>query len=147
MNLQQLNDSGQHLWVFLTTAISSMVLTGTVWLIIVQVNSAKEWIRTCEMEQVNYDLYDPSPPDYSIGARLLMLCLLCYRGHTAWLVGSNAYLRILTNSPAEPSVQRSADVRDHPAGHHVSRYIRLIEGRKFRQSGSLDGGCMESPMW
>lgn len=38
MNLRELNGNGTHLWVFFTTAITALIITGSTWFLIEQVN-------------------------------------------------------------------------------------------------------------
>ena len=97
MNLQQLNQSGQSFWVFLTTAILAVFFTAFVWFCIVQINSVRRWTRS--FEAISRRLPDSKiKPDYSIGVRLAILYCSVYLGRTIWMLKSNIWFLILTNS-------------------------------------------------
>ena len=71
-NLNQLNGSGQNLWVFLTTAIAILVLTGGSWFCLEQISSYRTWRQEANLEKAQ--------TQYSIAVRLAMLFLLYKRG-------------------------------------------------------------------
>lgn len=126
MNLQQLNQEGQQLWVFITTAALAVIITGGIWWTINQVNSVRRWIRKPELVDKSDNKRDPQ---YSIGVRLAMLYYLVFSGHMKWMFRSNIWLRVLANSkkvgdtvhdefPPPPEYTTTV------AGHYISESLK-----------------------
>lgn len=91
MNLEQLNGSGQHLRVFIITAVSLLAVTGGSWFLIEQTNSYTKW------QQRSLDeLYD-GQTQFALGVRLALLIWLISQGHTYWMFTSGAWWRIMAN--------------------------------------------------
>ena len=90
MNLQQLNQSGQNLWVFLVTGVIALLVTGVSWLCVEVISSYKGWPR----EGSTGD----SRRDRGLAFRLALLVWLVKNGHTTWMWRSGAWLCILSNN-------------------------------------------------
>lgn len=103
MNLQQLNDNGLDIWVFITTAIIALMLTMAVWTCISQASDYKLWrkqMRDGEMRVGGSNDYIPWPKRgkaYSVVIRTAILIMLLWEGHGRWVCITGAWLRILTN--------------------------------------------------
>ena len=93
MNLQQLNGNGKSIGNFITTAVIALVLTGSSWWLMEQLNSLLAWRkRGAELQ------HRPNRPNYSITVRLTMLAWLVWNGHWSWMRQSGAGWHILINS-------------------------------------------------
>lgn len=99
MNIQQLNQSGQHIRVFVLTALIALLLTFFVWFGMAQLTAYVQW-----RDQYNaYDRYDSWPKrgkNYHFIIRVVILYMLLRRGHFSWTWISGAWIRILTNERA-----------------------------------------------
>ena len=131
MNLQQLNQSGQRLSVFLTTAGVALAVTGISWFIIEQTNDYRAW------RERDPDANPKSAPKYSITVRIAMLLWLMANGHTKWMRKTGVWLPLLRNTPSN-CTNYSFDVK-LPAGDFVSRYSHerhkntgIFEDYRFR---------------
>lgn len=126
MNLQQLNQSGQQLAVFLITAAIAVAITGVSWFCVEKVNSYLVWLRGEDKD------FDGGTPTYTLSVRLMMIAKLVYNGHISWLRASEAWPRILMNDPRKPeldgwdwrSVLKFDDV-NLAAADYVSRHFWL----------------------
>ena len=122
MNLQQLNGNGKDLWIFITTAVLALLITGGSWLFIEGVNAFKVWRRR-KLER-SPDLYKQGPK-YSIGLRVVMISWLMCKGYGLWMWKSGAWLCILTND-RHGEFQKPAPFWDEElpssAGHYVWKF-------------------------
>ena len=125
MNIQELNQNGQHSWVFMTTAITVLIITTGSWFFLEQVNNYKIWTR---------EILDGEPErrlgaKYTLAARVAMLVWLVLNGHKSWMQISGAWWRILVNDrsgvqsffPGEMNFSRS--MRGMTAGDYVTESI------------------------
>lgn len=124
MNLQQLNENGQPLWVFITTAMIATALTAIVWFCIDQTNRVRLW-KSLEVGESRNGFF--GSPHYSIGVRLAMIQYLIKMGHTKWMRESNVWLHVLINSSkpginVEPESYSLGSYYCTPAGHFVTKY-------------------------
>ncbi len=131
MNIEQLNGSGQHLSVFITTAILTLVVTGGSWFLIEQMNSYRKWRRRSSEQQ-----YD-GKTQFTVAVRLALIAWLVSNRHTDWMFGSGAWWRIAIDhksrikdyiaygSPSRiiPEVPLE-DLRRLTAGEYVSKYSK-----------------------
>lgn len=108
MNLSELNGSGQELWVFLTTAVIALVITGVSWFLIEEVYNYLRWQRSYDNRMRQKRGHDPRVR-LTIGARMSMLALLWKYEHKNWLWRSGAWWRILTNNSSQLSEPTQAD--------------------------------------
>lgn len=92
MNLEQLNGSGQHLSVFITTAVVALAVTRGSWFSIEQVNSYRKWRNRGHEEQ-----YDGNT-QFALSVRLAMLAFLVSNWDSLWVFKSGAWWRILVNN-------------------------------------------------
>ena len=114
MNIQQLNQSGQRLSVFLTTAGIALAVTGISWFCVEQINDYHTW------KQRDPSVIPKSTPRFSITVRIIMIVWLVKHGHTKWMQENGAWLPLLTNSPKKGlSTDVDACIT---AGDYVSRY-------------------------
>ena len=124
MNLQQLNDNGKQIWVFLITAVVALFLTFFVWMLVEHFEKLVRWRK--EIRAVA-NINDPWPQrgkDYCLLIRLNILILLLQMGHHRWAWHSGAWLRILTNERAGfrqiPTIEGKAESAN---GDFIKLYI------------------------
>ena len=89
MNLQQLNKSGQNLWVFIVTGVVALLITGVSWLCVEVITSYRGWTKLGSTND--------SHRNESLAFRLALLVWLVKNGHTTWMRCSGAWLCILSN--------------------------------------------------
>ena len=79
MNLEQFYGSRLNLWVFLTTAIITLIFTGGSWLCVEQIGTYRKWRREVGPQKVE--------TKYSRGVRLGLLVQVWKGGHkcSLWL--------------------------------------------------------------
>ena len=91
MNIQQLNGSGQQIWVFFTTAVAALLVTGGSWLFsnILATHKAMLWYkeRAAAKKALNEEL---KSREYGLPLRIAMLVWLVRNGHTLWMWKSGA---------------------------------------------------------
>ena len=146
MNLQQLNQSGQHVWVFVLTAVLALVLTFTLWIIIVLYRDYRQWCD--QMQAPPEEEWVKREKRYSFVIRIAILSLTVKIGYGRWLWVSGAWIRILTNERIKPALSLKAlnqfstredlldnellDVFDkQTACDYVCQYIRQRQKRKY----------------
>ena len=98
MNIQQLNGSGQQVWVFVTTAVAALLITGGSWLCSSLANhTAMVWYkeRAAGKKALNEER---KSREYGLLLRIAMLLWLARNGHTLWMWKSGAWAAILTNN-------------------------------------------------
>ena len=140
MNIQQLNGSGQHIWVFAVTAVLALLLTSAVWMAIVLYRDYCQWHKQMkapkEVELVKRGR------KYNFVIRTAILSLILQKGYKRWLWKSGAWIRILTNERIKLRVQAKtskspfvnqylAEFRDQAACDYVCEYIRGENPRFF----------------
>ena len=91
MNLEQLNGSGQHIRVFIITAVALLAVTGGSWFLIEKFNSYMKW------QQRSLDELWDGQTQFALGVRLALLVWLISQGHTYWMFTSGAWWRIMAN--------------------------------------------------
>ena len=89
MNLQQLNQSGQNLWVFVLTGVVALLVTGSAWWCVELITNYKGWPRKGSTED--------SRRNKRLVFRLALLVWLVKNGHTTWMRRTGAWLCILSN--------------------------------------------------
>ena len=89
MNFQQLNQSGQNIWVFIVTGALALLITGVSWLSVEVITSYKGW--------TDLGKTDDSCRNESLPFRLALLLWLVKNGHWKWMYRSGAWLCILSN--------------------------------------------------
>ena len=123
MNIEQLNGSGQHVSVFVVTAVVALVVTGSSWFAIEQMNSYRKWRRRSP------DTAYSGKTQFALVVRLAMLAYLVSDGLLLWMFRSGAWWRILINHRSQISTRstRWGDRRYHSealtAGEYVSKNI------------------------
>lgn len=117
MNIQQLNESGQQVWVFVVTAFISLAVTGALWYSVDSINDIKRWRNSLPAMD---DKRFKRTKQYSIGLRFAMLYYLCRRGHVLWMIQSRFWFFVLANK--RPSHDRHW-VKSAP-GEIVENYLR-----------------------
>ncbi len=95
MDLQQLNDSGQQIWVFIITAVAAILVTAGLWFCFEQVIDYKTWQQR-EQGGIFWGKYHPESK-YFVATRLKMFVWLVINGHVSWMLKSGAWWRILVN--------------------------------------------------
>ena len=89
MNIQQLNKSGQNIWVFIVTGVIALLITGVSWFCVEVITSYKGWPKE--------ESTDNSRRNESLAFRLALLVWLVKNGRTTWTWHSRAWLCILSN--------------------------------------------------
>ncbi len=92
MNIHQLNQSGQSIWVFFTTAVVALLVTGGSWRCSDSIQKARGWYS----EQAPPDR--EVKPGYGLILRITMLVWFVRNGHKLWMWESGAWLAVLVNS-------------------------------------------------
>ena len=92
MNIHQLNQNGQSIWVFFTAAVVALLVTGGSWRCSDSINKAKAWYR----QRASPDR--EVKPEYGFILRITMLVWLVRNEHSLWMWKSGAWLAILVNS-------------------------------------------------
>ena len=90
MNIEQLNGSGQHFWVFVITAVVTLALTGGSWWTIEQINSYGKWRK----RRFEYE-YD-GKTSFTLAVRLALIAELASITQAYWFK-SGAWWRVLVN--------------------------------------------------
>ena len=154
MNLQQLNESGKNLNVFVYTAIAALVITGACWWVLEQINIFRSWRKRNSSDHgrpSRKTMQGSSSPKYSIAVRVWMLAWLMIHGHWSWMINSGAGWCVLINSQKRyqrnPEYQFLIDSTGDEliAGDFLSKFIHqspsLGEDYRFhRSSGGWKGG-------
>ena len=129
MNLSELNGSGKKLWVFLTTAIVALLVTGASWFLIEEVNNYLGWQRK------NWG----TRTQFTIGARIGMLALLWEYRHRTWMWRSGAWWRILTDNTDKLTNQAGAT--NLSACEYVTKYsdyLTFTDSKAFEPNGMYE---------
>lgn len=133
MNIQQLNKSGQNLWVFFVTAVVALLVTGGSWL----------WSKSIYKAMLWYKLWYKQRPashstrntrtqrrEYGLLLRMAMLVWLVRDGHSYWMWNSGAWLAILIGSEVEGDAEDPG--KRQPACDYVSENSQRSEGERDR---------------
>lgn len=101
MNIEQLNGNGQQIWVFFTTAVAALLVTGGSWLCTNRLTTHKAVIWYRERAAAKKALHEERESrEYGLLFRLAMLVWLVRNGHTLWMLKSGAGAAVLTNNIA-----------------------------------------------
>ena len=99
MNIQQLNGSGQKIWVFFTTAVAALLITGGSWLCSnrLATHRAMMWYkeRAAAKKREHEEL---KGEEYGLLLRIAMLIWLVRNGHASWMWKTGAWSAILTDN-------------------------------------------------
>ena len=99
MNIQQLNESGQQIWVFFTTAVAALLITGGSWLCFNRLATHTAMIWYKERAEAKKALNEERKSrEYGLLLRIAMLVWLVRNGHTLWMLKSGAGAAVLTNN-------------------------------------------------
>ena len=103
MNLQQLNNQGQQIRVFVITTIVALLLTILIWFSVElrQTDLHMRWLRLKHTNNHHHHHQASSTPKNNtkipgLMTRISLLKFLCRR-HAGWMWATNAWLCILTN--------------------------------------------------
>lgn len=102
MNLQQLNDQGQHIGTFIGTALIALILTGLIWFL-VDLHRTDIHIPKVKLEGALYRGEDRLPETQKVdkvgSMDRIRLVQYLYANHKRrqWMWNTNAWLCILTN--------------------------------------------------
>ena len=103
MNIQQLNGSGQKLWVFFVTAVLALLVTGGSWIFFNRVAPHKDkavaWYKERVADKRAHD-ESQEAQRYGLLIRMAMLVWLVRNGYASWMWKSGAWMAITTNSKA-----------------------------------------------
>lgn len=140
MNIEQLNGNGQHIRVFIITAIVALAVTGGSWYVIEQVNSYREWQRSSFEEQYK------KKTQFSLAVRFALITFLVLGGHTRWMFESGVWWRLIVNHGSRLNGAYVIEDGVFTAGEYVSMVIKKHWKSTFR--GSCFGLRMaESYRW
>ena len=126
MNIEQLNGSGQQIWVFFTTAVAALLITGGSWLFSnrLATHKATLWYKERAAAKKALD-EERESREYGLLLRLAMLVWLVRNGHTLWMWKSGAGAAILTDNNAVMKTGRYGFSHHRPARSacdYVSRF-------------------------
>ena len=113
MNIQQLDGSGQQIWVFFTTAAAALLITGGSWLTsnCLATHQAVIWYKERTAAKKAYDRVLKSQ-EYGLSTRLAMLVWLVCNGHAIWMWKSGALGAIMTDNKSR--------YKHRKFGHHTA---------------------------
>ena len=116
MNIQQLNGSGQQIWVFFTTAVAALLITGGSWLLsnLLATHTAMVWYKERAAAK---KAEERKSREYGLLLRIAMLVWLVRNGHTLWMWRSGAGAAILTNN--------NASMKRYPGGESACVYVSI----------------------
>ena len=97
MNVQQLNQNGQNIWVFFVTAFVALLVTGGSWVVSNWIYKVMSWYKKLVARSAANDNKDEKRI-YDLPHRVAMLIWLVHNGHTDWMFMTGAWLAILINS-------------------------------------------------
>ena len=97
MNVQQLNQNGQSIWVFYVTALVALLVTGSSWVVSNAVYKVMSWYHKLAARSAAND-NKHEKREYDLPHRVAMLIWLVHNGHTVWMCMTGAWLAILVNS-------------------------------------------------
>lgn len=100
MNIQQLNQNGQNLWVFFTTAVVALALTGGSWLCSKSTYEAVAWYKEMAVATEAND-EEERKREYGLLLRMAMLIWLVRNGYKTWMWRSGAWIAILLDSKVQ----------------------------------------------
>lgn len=129
MNIEQLNGSGQHVSVFITTAVAALAVTGGSWFAIEQTNLYRKW------QKRSPDTTYSGKTQFALVVRLAMIAYLIWNGHSRWRLRSGVWWRILTNHRSRISTRRGDQAyrnENLTAGEYVSKYSTKGQGTYSR---------------
>lgn len=141
MNIQQLNGNGQNLWVFFTTAIAALLLTGgslflskhfatheAVTWYKERLEASTRYKERAAAERANEEIVESQ--EYGFLLRIAMLVWLMRKGHKAWMWKSGAWIGITINSKA--SGIRSDGMETDSACSYVMAYSQPDYYEEYR---------------
>ena len=100
MNIQQLNQNGQNIWVFFVTVIVALLVTGGSWSLSRKVHKALSWYEKVAARSAAKD-EEKNQREYDFPLRVAMLTWLVHNGYTGWMWTTGAWLAILIDSKVE----------------------------------------------
>ena len=117
MNIQQLNGSGQQIWIFFTTALAALVITGGSWLCSSRLATHKAilWYKGRAAAAKKALDEDRKSREYGLLLRIAMLVWLVRHGHTFWMWKSGAWAAILAKNQGVTKTRRSFFSNQSPA--------------------------------
>ena len=98
MNIQQLNKSGQNIWVFIATTIVALLVTGSSWLCSKPNYNAVAWYKKRLVAKIAKSDGEREKQEFALPIRIAMLVWLMRNGHKAWMWKSGASIAILIDS-------------------------------------------------
>ena len=133
MNIEQLNGSGQQIWVFFTTAVAALLITGGSWLFSnrLATHKATLWYKERAAAKKALD-EERKSQKYGLLLRIAMLVWLVRNGYTLWMWKSGAGAAILTDNNAVVKIGRNVFFQQRPARSacdYVSRFSSPSENR------------------
>ncbi|KAL8885949.1 MAG: hypothetical protein Q9192_006563 [Flavoplaca navasiana] len=125
MNIQQLNGSGQSVWIFVVTAVIALLITAGTWYLSEATNTYRRWHRS-RAEHDGRLIGDDGikRPEFSVAERIAMIVWLKREGYGSWMRTTGAWWKILLNRSDPMIVDDYNRSPDWPmsAGDLVSRY-------------------------
>ncbi|KAL8646116.1 MAG: hypothetical protein Q9226_007010 [Calogaya cf. arnoldii] len=144
MNLQQLNGSGQTVWIFVVTAVIALVITAGTWYLSEAVNTYRNWHRK---RADHHDRVTPhrsiKRPDFNVAERVAMIVWLLRNQYLSWMKSTGVWWKILLNSG---SPMHGGDYGRTSAGDLVSRASLGQIFESLEQSKAQDP-CRTNVFW
>ena len=94
MNIQELNATGQPIWVFVVTAAITLGTAFSIWAIMYQ---RTKYIHAPTLRDSSHSSYKDKDSDISSWRRFQALCWLIFHGHLVWCWRSGIFYSLLTH--------------------------------------------------
>ena len=130
MNIEQINNSGHSIGVFITTAVIVFVTTAISWLTIEEINRTRTWHKeNTRPDRAKSDFLDNNN-QFTIGVRLSMIWWLIIHGHLTWAWKSKSLSRIRINSGSPNDLTlKHFPMEAPPEQRNVLAYVAYYMGR------------------
>ena len=125
MNVQQLNGSGQQIWVFFMISVAALLITGGLWRLVT--HKAVLWYKERPAFKPALDEKECKSQEYGLLLRVAMLVWLDRNGLTSWMSKSGAGAAILTNSNVKLISSRQLRLPARSACDHVFTFSSSFE--------------------
>ncbi|KAF6236376.1 hypothetical protein HO173_005467 [Letharia columbiana] len=122
MDIQQLNQKGQNLWVFFVTAVVALLVTGGSWACSNSGYKAMAWYKEAAAVSGAY-AKKGEKQEHGLLLRMAMLVWLVRNGHTVWMWKSRAWLAILMNSKTRGEWSSGESIKSQ----HVSMFRNTVD--------------------
>ena len=149
MNIQQLNGSGQQIWVFFITAVAALLITGGSWLYSSYLATHKAILWYKERAAAKKSLNEERKSgEYGLLLRIAMLIWLGRNGHTLWMWRSGAWAAILTNNETQMNQKPDSWMYEEP-NRSACDYVSTFSSpsKPSSQDWSFSIRPFDMPIW